>query len=201
MVASMVNRYWRAAGWLAAAFVPVLAARGLSEVVVASPLVVALILLLVWFGSFVIAVRGLWTESNRERTWKSLSRFGRAAPLVYAVVLAELAIVLFATLAFVLADRELIRFGTGASRPPALGGPADLLGFFAWHLLDAVPALDLTTTLRWDEPLGYDDSWVGALVLVFDLIVIAPILAAFVSFWRYRRQSTVNRPPGGRDRA
>lgn len=60
---------------------------------------------------------------------------------------------------------------------------------FFWHLVDSVPALDITSTLRRDEPPGYDDARVGVLVLVFEVVVIAPILATFVSFWRYRRKS------------
>jgi hypothetical protein len=46
--------------------------------------------------------------------------------------------------------------------------------------------------MRWDEPLGYDDAGVGLLLLIFKVVVIAPIVAAFVSFWRYRSNSKPN---------
>ena len=42
--------------------------------------------------------------------------------------------------------------------------------------------------MRWDEPLDYDDPGVGLLLLIFKVVVIAPFVAAFVSFWRYRRK-------------
>lgn len=181
--------WWvRVLAWLAAVVVPVFIARALSEFVAGSPLAVALIVLLTWFAFFCVGVRCLSSEARRERVWKDLSRIGPAAPFVYAFVLAELAIVLFATLAFVLADREVIRFGTDQSVAPLVAEPADALDFFAWHMLDSIPALEITGTLRWDEPLGYDDAGVGLLLLVFKVVVIAPIVATFVSFWRYRRK-------------
>lgn len=77
------------------------------------------------------------------------------------------------------------------SRLP-IAEPADALDFFAWHALNSVPALEITGTMRWDEPLGYDDAGVGLLLLIFKVVVIAPIVAAFVSFWRYRSNSKPN---------
>jgi hypothetical protein len=42
--------------------------------------------------------------------------------------------------------------------------------------------------MRWDEPLDYDDPGVGLLLLIFKVVVITPVVAALVSFWRYRRK-------------
>jgi hypothetical protein len=188
LIDSIFARYWRAMGWMAAVVGPLFIARALSDVVADSPLIVALVLLLMWFAFFSFAVRSLSSEPRRERLWKSLSRIGRAAPFVYAFVLAGLAITLFATLAYVLADRDVIRFGIDQSAAQVLTEPADALDLFSWHMLDAIPGLAITDTLRWDEPLDYDDAGVGLLVLVFKVVAVTPIVAAFVSFWRHYRK-------------
>lgn len=198
-VESAFTAYWRVLLWMGAVVVPLLLARTFSAVVAASPLVIASALLVMWFALFCVGVGRVSTEAGRKQLWASLSQFGRAAPFVYAFVLAGLAIVLFATLAFVLSDRELIRFGTEGAPAAEIAEPADALDFFTWHLLDAIPALDVPGTLRWDEPLTYDDGRVGALVLVFKIVAVGPIVAAFASFWSFRRKSpeTAARPDEG----
>lgn len=181
--------YWRLLGWMTAVIGPVVIARALSDRVAASPLVVASIVLLTWFLLFCIALRPLLSEPGRERLWASLSRFGRLAPFVYAFVLAELAIVLFATIGFVFADREVIQFGSDQAVAPIFAEPVDLLDFFAWHMIDSIPGFGITETLRWEEPIRYEDPWVGLLLLVFKAVAIAPVVAGFASFWRYHRNA------------
>lgn len=185
--------YWRLLGWMAAVIGPVLIARVLSDGVAASPFVIASVVLLIWLLLFCIALRPLLSERGREKLWASLSRFGRLAPFVYALVLAELAIVLFATIGFLLADREVIQFGADQSVAPIFAGPVGLLDFFAWHMIDSIPGLGITETLRWEEPIRYEDPWVGLLLLVFKVVAIAPVVAGFASFWRFHR-NTPRRP-------
>jgi hypothetical protein len=52
------------------------------------------------------------------------------------------------------------------------------VGFYVWQFLDAIPLLNAPETLRWDEPLEYDDGWLGALVLLFKIAIIIPIVGA-----------------------
>ena len=191
--------YFRITAWFAAVWLPIVVARALSEVVARSSFAIAVLVLFTWLAVFGLLVGALSTEARRRRIWKSLSRVGPAAPFVYTLVVAQIAIILFATLAFVLAEREAIEFGT-RDAVVHIAEPVDALDFFAWHALDSIPALEITGTLRWDEPLGYDNAGVGLLLLVFKVAVIAPIVAAFVSFWRYRHESD-DRPalPAGED--
>jgi hypothetical protein len=170
-------------------------ARGTAELVAGAPLVLGVAVLLAWLALLLVVMRGVSTEARRKRLWNRLHPAGRAVPYLYAVVLAFVAIIFFATLASVLADHHVIEFGAPVAEP------ADALDFFAWHLLDAIPGLDVTKTLRWDEPLGYSDSGVGLLVLAFKIAVIAPIVAAFAAFWGYgregRRPTNVQARPAG----
>jgi hypothetical protein len=58
---------------------------------------------------------------------------------------------------------------------------------FAWHLADVIPLVDVTKTLKWNEPLQYNDARIGGLVLCYQLLVIVPLIAAFASFWNFDR--------------
>jgi hypothetical protein len=172
-----------------------LIARGTAELVAGAPLLVALAALLAWLVILLVVIRGVSSDDRCRTLWRRLRRAGRLVPYLYAVVLTFVAIIFFATLAFVLADHDVIEFDRGP-----IGSPADALDFFAWHMLDAIPGLDVTTTLRWGEPLGYSDAGVGALVLAFKIVVIVPIVAAFAGFWSYsraaRRPTSVHPQPG-----
>lgn len=180
--------YLRLTYWLVVAFLPLAGIRAIADVVADVPLLVAVALLLVWLAVYLLLVRLVSSEERRRALWLRLRGVDRVTPFLYAFVLGFAAIVLFATLAFILSDREVIRFGTDPATAAKIAQPADALDFFSWHMLDAIPALDVTKTLRWEEPLGYTDSGVGALLLAFKILVIVPIVAAFASFWRYSRE-------------
>jgi hypothetical protein len=181
--------YLRGTYWGLAAFGPVAAARSLAELVADVPLLVALALLLVWAGVLLLLVRPVWSEARRRALWLRLRGVDRVTPFLYAFVVASVAVILFATLAFILSDREVIRFGTDPAAAETIAEPADALDFFVWHLLDSIPSFHVTETLRWKEPLGYTDSGVGVLLLAFKIVVLAPIVAAFAGFWRYSQES------------
>jgi hypothetical protein len=180
--------YARALFWLTIALGPLLLARTLAEVAADVPLGVAVALLATWAAVFLFLVLQVSTDARRRRLWRRLRSVDAVTPFLYAFAVAFVAIILFSTLAFVLAERDVIRFGTGPASARAVAEPADALDFFVWHLLDSVPSLDVTDTLRWKEPLGYTDGGVGVLLLAFKILVIGPIVAAFLAFWRYSRE-------------
>lgn len=82
--------------------------------------------------------------------------------------------------------------------------PDGLIGFYYWHLFNALPGQPLST-LRIEAPYDYTSTWVGAFVLIYSMIVIVPILAwvgAVIHWRRIRReaaQATAREPgsPGG----
>ena len=180
------RRYLVLLAWLVAIAGPILVVRLLSDAVESLPLILRCLLLAAWVVAYLVIVRALSTDARRKRLWETLRPVGAWAPFVFAFVVAVMAIVLFATLAFVLADEDMISFGTDEAAA-VIAEPADALDFFSWQLLDAVPGLDVTDTLKWEQPLGYDDAGVGVLILLFKLLAVIPIIAAFVSFWRWRR--------------
>ena len=47
---------------------------------------------------------------------------------------------------------------------------------YFWHFLDAVPLVDIPSTLQWEEPAGFRDHTSGVLLLLFKLAVIIPAI-------------------------
>ena len=63
--------------------------------------------------------------------------------------------------------------------------------FFGWTLLDAVPGLQLPTTLDLKEPAAHPTGWHGGLiVLTFKILVILPILTVARSLYERRGRNT-----------
>ena len=50
-----------------------------------------------------------------------------------------------------------------------------MIDLFMWQLLDAIPSLHVTELLHFDKPFSFDGK-VGALVLIFEISVIVPII-------------------------
>jgi hypothetical protein len=178
--------YFRVLFWLVVVVAPAYVVRLLAELVAAVPLGLAVVPLAFWLLLFAYLVWQVSSERRRRRLWLLLRKVDQVVPFLYAFVVAEVAIVLFATLTFILSERGLIEFGTSRA-PVAISEPAEALDFFSWHLLDSVPVLSITETLGWDEPFGYTSGWVGFLLLLFKVLVIVPVVATFVAFWRYAR--------------
>lgn len=65
--------------------------------------------------------------------------------------------------------------------------PGSLLDFYLWHLLKLVPLLKLNETLKWGEPLCYTQGRVGALVLLFQALVVLPSIKAIQYYWKNRK--------------
>jgi phosphohistidine phosphatase SixA len=97
-------------------------------------------------------------------------------PTVIGAMLAIflLAILSFGSLTAFLYQRGVVSIeGPGVSNESIAGKGQD---FFAWQLLDAIPVLEVTGTLRLEPPFNYHDHWVGALVVIFKALVILPII-------------------------
>ena len=61
-----------------------------------------------------------------------------------------------------------------------------LVTWHYWLALELVPLVDPVGTLNWDEPVRYDGSWPGALVLIYKAAVLTPIVL-LVSYLLRRR--------------
>lgn len=140
---------------------------------------------LIFLGFSITVAEGFRdAEGGGPAAWRLLhpSTDDSAADQIFLMlsVLAA-AVAVFASLTLLLAERDAVTITNWA----AVDNPAgSSIAFFLWHFFDAVPLLDLTDTLRWREPLSYRDPWMGAIVVLFKLVVIVPVIAAIRSAWR-----------------
>jgi hypothetical protein len=71
--------------------------------------------------------------------------------------------------------------------------------YYLWHLLDAIPALQVPKTLHWSEHPVIDTTRSGVLLLAFKLVVVIPLLGAIiamlVSWLRYGNTAPPDEEP------
>jgi hypothetical protein len=53
-------------------------------------------------------------------------------------------------------------------------------GTYVWNLAEAVPALEIPSTLHWASPMEASGLWGELFLLVFRLLVLTPVLALIV---------------------
>jgi hypothetical protein len=123
---------------------------------------------------------------------KARSRF-LAAPLTIVAALQQVVVVaVLAAGAFAFLTEELARHGVVHFTEGGSGGvvaavkPDALYWFYGWHLIDALPVSPLST-LKIEPPYDYDQSIVGALVLVYTLLVVVPLVSLAKEVLRRRR--------------
>jgi hypothetical protein len=125
--------------------------------------VLALVIATSWLTFLVFRLMGLDLSDPEDEQ-----------PLVL-ISLLIVAIGLFASATFVLAERDAITVLNWESvDSPAMASVA----FYVWHFFDTIPFLNATDALRWAEPLTYKDPLLGVLLLLFKLVIIAPIISA-----------------------
>jgi hypothetical protein len=85
------------------------------------------------------------------------------------------------------------------------GGPltgADLVdaayASYMWHLLDAIPLIDVPQTLNWTLAHPFTDTFQGALTLAYLLVVVLPLIyAATQVLVRWTSDTRSDVPPAG----
>ena len=70
-------------------------------------------------------------------------------------------------------------------RGPQLGSVEQ---YYAWHLADAIPALDVPETLNWEQPLASTDHLAGVLLLLFKLLAILPVAGLIADLLQRRKK-------------
>jgi hypothetical protein len=150
------------------------------------PLAQAIVFLLVAMVTIVLSAV-LWHDRLQEEAKKrNLFRGGPAAPLLYDLIVVLVAVALYGGAMFALARHD--------PTVMKLESPAGELSvervemFYGWHILDSVPALKITQTLGWRPPLTYESWKAGAVVLLFKLSIIVPIVGSVRVYWRQRQQ-------------
>jgi hypothetical protein len=145
-----------------------------------------ILVFVVWGLLLMLAVWLVATETNRERFLKRLRDFSLFAPVAYAFNVLMISILFFSSVTYVLVSHGVLKLNAPAGTQGVQISPEVIRDFYSWHFLNAVPALKVNETLRWKEPLTYESGWVGVMLLLFQLTVIVPVIAAFT--WREKNQ-------------
>ena len=179
-----LETYLRFTFWALLFFAPVLPFRFLYDVVSTRvPPWLQVLILTLWGACLVAAIWVLVLEKNRIRLFDWLrERVGLLAPLAYSFNLMWIAVIFFSSVTYTLVHSGVLRWSGPASQTLT---PGAIMDFYFWNFLDAVPVFKITDTLLWKEPLTYDNSWIGFLLLLFKISVISPIIGAFIWYWRY----------------
>jgi hypothetical protein len=95
---------------------------------------------------------------------------------LYRTVLALAVTTMFVTLI----SAELYLHGPVRVRPDVFA-PVTIrfLQAYAWNLVDSVPGLEITRTFNWTEPLVFLDPWSRALLVLYRLLILAPVIEFF----------------------
>jgi hypothetical protein len=121
-------------------------------------------------------------SDQQYRSW-----FGKHGLLILSCFNLVGAASVFASLTFWLYNQnQWVNMQPCAGRPVS---PGSLLDFYMWHLLKLVPFLRLNETLKWGEPLCYTQARVGALVLLFQALVVLPCINAIRYSWKNRKRA------------
>jgi hypothetical protein len=121
---------------------------------------------------------GIWISftGGRIETW--LEEGGRILALAFPLCVVAFAVATFAGATALLFKHGALELrGSKLDEETIFGSAAD---FYLWHLLDAVPFVDIPGTLRWEARFTYsdDDSVTGALLLAFKVMVLLPLISA-----------------------
>ncbi len=134
-----------------------------------------------------------WKGRTLTRTGIVLSANTRVHPVVDAL-LTVLLVWLVASTVFVLVT-SLTDNASLAASAPEMSEPGRLYQageLYLWHLLNALPIIEATDTLNWEEPVARYSGVTGALLLLYKGLVLAPGVFAARQAWKSRNTAEAN---------
>jgi hypothetical protein len=144
---------------------------------------------LVWFSVRIVS-EGVW------RLWiPAVERPKEDAATT--IMMAYLCLVLL-TITFTVLTAILVAHGwLGTPAPHGRGRLVwDALGYYTWNFLDGIPILHIPKTLNWKLGPGFKDHASGALLLLYKLLVILPVIGLIVALTKSRDKQRLA-PQGG----
>jgi hypothetical protein len=139
-----------------------------------------LVLLLLLYSAWVTKIGGIWTDWVPRRRVRGTDW---VAPLARAWLSLFVLTASFAGLTAALAAHGWLE------TDPMIGSRAvgPTVAHYTWHFLGAIPVLDIPDTLNWTLGTTFTDLGSGALLLVYKLLVIIPVVRAIVEIIDQRR--------------
>jgi len=112
--------------------------------------------------------------------------FGIEFPIVCSISLLYFAAVCFASLSSTLGDAGYLQYDPELPRSD-LGKVID---FYMWHFAKAVPFFNIPEFFLWQEPYKHLNAWSGLPILVFNTLVVVPVIGTFKMWNKLRKEAT-----------
>jgi hypothetical protein len=131
----------------------------------------------------VIGAGLLISGASRKQAYEMLSRYGSGFVILWAALVLSYIVVMYSWMTSIAVDLRWIKLSNSY-------GPfrtATIEEFYVWHLVNAIPVLDLTNTFHWSPPLTYTSFAVGLLILAFLATAAAPMIAIVAEWRQYKK--------------
>ena len=133
-----------------------------------------------WFALTGFAI-SVMTSIENARRWivQAFLKFEFGIFLTLALIIYEIVYmtIIFGSLTYALHQHGLVLLRATSSIQPTVD---NVIVFYLWHFLNAIPLLDITNTVHWAVPITYEDTLIGVLVICYKILVIVPMIATFV---------------------
>ena len=152
------------------------------------PLGLHLLVIAFWASVVLIWVRIISGEFGKEMFIESYVNGILWPPFVYSISLLVMASSVFASISV-----TLQRYGYATFKPPLPNELSPVVDFYMWHFVNLIPGLGIPETLRWTQPYQYSDHLSGAVLLIFKIAVILPVIASFKLWHDVRKTAQLRR--------
>lgn len=136
-----------------------------------------------------VALFWLFDEGRRRRLFSRLmfdGLLGWLSPIIVATLVFVFAVSVFSVATYLLLDWNAVNLTTPSCEQCPLKLD-QLLNFYTWHFLNAIPFLMINESLQWNAPLLYSGALAGWLVLAFKAAVIVPLIQAIRTYLQVRK--------------
>jgi predicted ester cyclase len=152
------------------------------------PLGLHLLVVTFWASVVFLWVRIISGEFGKEMFIESYVNGILWPPFVYSISLLVMAAAVFASISV-----TLQRCGYATFKPPLPNNLSPVVDFYMWHFVNLIPGLGIPETLRWTQPYQYSDHLSGAVLLIFKIAVILPVIASFKLWHDVRKIAQLRR--------
>jgi len=152
------------------------------------PRLLHLAVLAAYTAVLIFGISTIATEKERQK-WVSKIRewFGPRGLIIYACLLLVTSAAVFGSFTFVLYENNPSLLALPPGTPDNVSiSEGRLLDFYMWHFLKLIPLLSVNEVLNWNEPVIYESSRIGFLILIFQGVVVIPTIATFRHHWKNR---------------
>lgn len=180
-----VDSYLRFSVMMLVAISPIIGFSFLTQFVLDRlPLWAQIVVFSIWGALLTLSLLQIATKTRRDRLLTKLKTFSLGLPFAYSFVVLAFALQFFSSVTFVIKEHDLLVLkGQNSSNLT----PGNISDFYLWHFLESIPVLKVNSTLKWKEPITYDSTIVGWLLLLFKTTVVVPVIAAFAWYWKYQQ--------------